>query len=68
MLSEGLFFLSRMISLWTIIAIIPLFLILWNIYIRSSKFHVLLRKIPGPSPIPLIGNALELFGGCDSKY
>ncbi len=40
----------------------------WCIYIRTSRFHVLVNKIPGPSfYLPVIGNALEVAGGLEGK-
>ena len=39
--------------------------ILWILYQKVSKFHVLMRKIPGPAGLPLIGNAWDLYGSFD---
>ena len=40
----------------------------WLIYIRTSRFHVLVNKIPGPKfYFPFIGNSLEFVGGLDGK-
>ena len=44
-------------------------LILYFIYFRISRRHLLelAEKIPGPPALPLIGNALDLFGSPDGK-
>lgn len=44
-------------------------LVLYFIYFRISRRHMLelAEKIPGPPTLPLIGNALELFGSSDGK-
>ncbi|XP_006559403.1 cytochrome P450 4G11 isoform X2 [Apis mellifera] len=45
-------------------------LILYFIYFRISRRHLLelAEKIPGPPALPLIGNALDLFGSPDAMF
>nr|AGQ03779.1 cytochrome P450 4G11 [Apis cerana cerana] len=45
-------------------------LILYFIYFRISRRHLLelADKIPGPPALPLIGNALDLFGSHDAIF
>ena len=48
--------------------IIFVFFLCWFLYIRSSPFHVIVNRIPGPKfHLPILGNSLELTGGLDSK-
>lgn len=44
--------------------------ILWYAYWRMSRRHLyeLAAKIPGPSGLPLIGNALDFTGGSPGMY
>lgn len=44
-------------------------LILWAVYFRLSRRHLieLGEKLPGPAGWPLVGNALELIGSSDGK-
>lgn len=43
-------------------------IVLYYIYFRISRRHMieLAEKIPGPTGLPLLGNALELIGSSDS--
>ena len=45
-------------------------LVLYYIYFRISRRHMieLAEKIPGPTGLPLLGNALEFMGSSDGMY
>jgi cytochrome P450 len=34
-------------------------------YYKTSRFHRLIKKLPGPPPLPIVGNAMDLMGGYD---
>lgn len=48
--------------------LVPL-VIVWYIYWKVSRRHLveLAEKIPGPSGLPLLGNALEFVGSSAGK-
>ena len=35
---------------------------------RTNRFDKLLRKIPGPPLIPVVGSCFDLWGGLDRKF
>jgi hypothetical protein len=37
------------------------------LWYKFSKFCRLVNRLPGPRPLPLIGSALDVVGGCDGK-
>ena len=39
----------------------------WWLWYKFSKFCRLVNQLPGPRPLPLIGSALDVVGGCDGK-
>ena len=64
-----LLYLYNLAAFLCVLGLIVIFVIIgWLIYIRTSRFHILVNKIPGPSfYFPVIGNALEVAGGLDRK-
>ena len=39
----------------------------WWIHFKTSRFHRLLNRLPGPTVVPFLGNALQVAGGFDRK-
>ncbi|KAI9563270.1 hypothetical protein GHT06_010728 [Daphnia sinensis] len=37
----------------------------WWIYIRTSRFHIAVNRIPGPKGLPFIGNTFQIAGGLE---
>ena len=59
-----------MSSDWIILAAafvssIGLIALLQWIYRKTSPFHTAVNKIPGPIPLPVVGNVFDLLGGFD---
>merc|ERR1712071_606672 len=59
-----------MSSDWIILAaafvsLISLIALLQWIYRKTSPFHTAVNRIPGPIPLPIVGNSFDLLGGFD---
>ncbi|XP_015111116.1 cytochrome P450 4g15 [Diachasma alloeum] len=54
----------------TFLALLVPALVLWFVYFRISRRHMieLAEKLPGPSGYPLVGNALEFVGSSDTIF
>ncbi|XP_063993013.1 cytochrome P450 4g15 [Diachasmimorpha longicaudata] len=54
----------------TFLALLVPALVLWFIYFRISRRHMieLAEKLPGPTGYPLVGNALEFIGSSDTIF
>jgi hypothetical protein len=37
----------------------------WWLHFKTSRFHRLLNRLPGPTLVPFLGNALKVAGGFD---
>nr|QST15017.1 CYP4AP4 protein [Diaphanosoma celebensis] len=47
------------------ILVVTIPIVAWILWMKYSKFGQLVNRIPGPGPIPLLGNVLDIAGDCE---